>query len=345
MAADKAWRPVTDRSRPLIGRMRSGLRDNAFRVERRLARRHNDAELRQLRSLQRAYGSSDCPELLIFGDSAMFWTTRKDTDRRHLAEILRDELDADLRLEALVGASYGPRIVIPFLSALRKCQGRPRVIIVPTAVVAAMSTSLAHPQWGYQKTAQVLQAAIESGNVPRSLEQPSEAEWEAYDRLPAPSLIGVRRTVGEMRLFIDAVPATRWQHVVRLRHLMDYYNAERLTPESPGIRLMAEMAALLRDLSLPSVAYISPVNYEMAEKLVGGSVCEIIRSNAELIETTFSDAAGEYGSVVNAVFDCPGSEFGDPIHLTEAGRTRIGARIAVGVGPHITRNAIPVLSS
>jgi hypothetical protein len=325
--------------------MRSGVRDNAFRVERRLARRHNDAELRQLRSLQQAYASSDCPELLIFGDSAMFWTTRKDTDRRHLAEILRDELDPDLRLEALVGASYGPRIVIPFLRALQKCQGRPSVIIVPTAVVAAMSTSLSHPQWGYEKTARVLHAAIESGIVPKSLQEPSEAEWEAYDRLPAPSLIGVRRTVGEMRLFINAVPATRWQHAVRLRHLMDYYNAERLTPESPGIRLIAEMATKLRDTGLPSVGYISPVNYEMAEKLVGGSVSEIIRSNAELIEATFTDAAGEYGSVVNAVFDCPGAEFGDPIHLTEAGRTLLAASIAAGVRPHVRGNVLAALSS
>jgi hypothetical protein len=108
---------------------------------------------------------------------------------------------------------------------------------------------------------------------------------------------------------------------------------------------MAEMATMLREMGLPSVAYISPINYEMAEKLVGGNVTEIIGNNAELIETTFRDAAGEFGSVVNAVFDCPGSEFGDPIHLTEAGRKRIGARIAVGVRPYMTGNAIPMLSS
>ena len=47
------------------------MRDWAFRIERRLAKRYSDVELRQLRSMERAYNSRKPPELLVFGDSAM----------------------------------------------------------------------------------------------------------------------------------------------------------------------------------------------------------------------------------------------------------------------------------
>ncbi len=141
--------------------------------------------------------------------------------------------------------------------------------------------------------------------------------------------------MGELRLITNASPATRWQHTVRLRHLMDYHNAEQLTPESPGIKLVAEMAGCLTDLGLPSVAYISPINYQMAEKLLGAGAPAHIERNAELIADAFGTAAGDNGSVVNAVFDCPSSEFSDPLHIAEPGRQRLGANIAAAVRPYL----------
>ena len=169
-----------------------------------------------------SYGTTDGPELLIFGDSAMFWTSRDDADRRHLAEVIRDEIDPELRLEALVGASYGAVIIMAFLSALRRCPGRPRVVIVPTSIVVTTAGWLAHPQWGYTKAADGLREAVEGGGRPTRLERPTDAEWEAYDRIPAPSLIKARRTMGELRL----------DHQ---RHSLDSLAAHRSSAPSHGL--------------------------------------------------------------------------------------------------------------
>ena len=66
--------------------------DYAFRLERKATRRFSDVELRQLKSLELAYRGSSGPDVLVFGDSAMFWTTHRDSDRRHLVQMVRDEL-------------------------------------------------------------------------------------------------------------------------------------------------------------------------------------------------------------------------------------------------------------
>lgn len=308
-------------------------RDWAFRISRRLAKRYSDVELRQLRSLERAYGSSKPPELLVFGDSAMFWTLRTDDDRRHLVEMIRDNLSPELRWEALVGPGYNPRIILAFLAGLERCSGRPRVVIVPASVLMASTLWLAHPYYGYEVPAGDMLRAIEAGERPRRLARPADEDYEELDRLPAPSLFGARRTVGEIRLMTNSKPQTRWQGVVRLRHLMDHYNAERLEADSPGLRLVAEMGAKLRELGLPSVAYIPPINHEVVAKALGKGAVEHVERNAGLVEAAFLEGAGADGRVVNAVFDSPAGEYMDPIHLTQQGRERLGRRIADAVRP------------
>jgi hypothetical protein len=200
----------------------------------------------------------------------------------------------------------------------------------------ATSTWLAHPKLGYEAVAENLRKVIqgERSRIKKLDKAPDEA-WDTYDRLPAPSLIGLRRTVGELRLITNAVPATRWQQAVRLRHLMDYYNAERLELNSPGVSLVTEMAKMLTEDSLPSVAYISPINYEVVDKFLGGTAREHIGRNADIVAESFCKAAPDLGIIVNAVFACPGEEFSDPVHLKEAGRRRLAASIADAVRPRL----------
>ncbi|HWD53459.1 MAG TPA: hypothetical protein VG412_13745 [Acidimicrobiales bacterium] len=314
----------------------SYVRNVAAKVDRRVAQRYIDVELRQLRSLQRAYRGSVGPELLMFGESNMSWTLLQETDRRHVAEMIRDDLGAEVRLEGLVGPGYNPRIIMAFLAALPACASQPKVVIVPMSVLMATSTWLAHPKLGYEHAARELRELIEAGDSrTRRLQEPTEAAWDAFDHLPAPSLIGARRTVGELRLITSATPTTRWQQVVRLRHLMDYYNAERLEPESPGVTLVADMATLLKAQGLHSVAYVPPINFDVTDKVLGAESHAHIVRNADLIAASYREAVGDFGTVVNAAAECPGSDFADPLHLLEGGRRRLAGLIAAAIRPYL----------
>ena len=306
-----------------------------FRVRRRWTTRFSDLELQQLKSLRRAYGGARGPDLLLFGDSNMLWVNWGERDQRKLDQIVKDQLGG-VDIETVVGGGYNPRVVVPFLEALRQLPSRPRAVVVPTSVLMATSTWLAHPVLGLEiRGRQLAEVVRRGGPMPKRLWVPDEGAWEAYDRLPIPSLIGPARTTGELRMFADAAPTSRWQHLVRLRHLLDYYNAETLDADSPGVVLVREMGALLREMDIPSVAHISPINHEMATKLLGPKARDHIARNAEVVESAYQAGAGDLGAVVNGAFDCPSSEFSDPAHVNEAGRRRFGAAIADAVRPFL----------
>jgi lysophospholipase L1-like esterase len=322
-------------------------RDIAFRVERRITKRYSDVELRQLRALQRVYADSDAPEVLIFGDSNMFWTVPGEADRRHMAQIIRDELGGNTRVHAVVGGGYNARIVIPFLSAVAKCKYQPKVVIVPTSTVMATNTWLAHPILGYEQVAANLQKVIDSGKTKvRRLERPldyggknmhsampADPAWDAYDRLPVPSLMGIKRTVGEARLMVNSMPQTRWQKIVRFRHMLDYHQAERLEADTPGVLLVAQMGQLIRDMGAASVAYVSPINYELAAKLLGPGLPDHIAHNVEVVRAAYQDAVGDTGAVVNAAFQAGADGFSDVAHVKADGRRQLAASIAEAAKP------------
>jgi hypothetical protein len=318
-------------------RTRALVKDTSFRLQRKWAKRFSDVQLRQLRSLEHAYRAGSGPDLLVFGDSAMFWTTPTDEDHRHLVEMIRDELGPETTFEALVGPGYNARIVMAFLAALDRCRSQPKVVIVPASVLMAQTIWLSHPEVGYEAMSAELREIISAnGRRPRRLVQhdtdDAVGEWE---RRPAASLFGARRTVGELRLITNAVPATRWQKVVRIRHLMDFYNAELLEPDSLGVQLVAEMAAMLEQMAVPSVAYIPPINHEVLVATLGAGAKDHVARNADLIENAFHGQCGDLGTVVNAIFDSPAGEYIDPVHLSPAGRARFASRIAQAARPHM----------
>ncbi len=314
----------------LIKRTEGYARNIAFRLQRKIHSRYDDVEIRQLRTLRRVYNGTAPPEVLMFGDSAMIWTSPKDRDRRHLVEMIRDELRPELSLLPIVGPGYNPRIILAFLSALDRCRHQPRVVIGPTSVLMSTSTWLAHPVLGYEKVAGELKLAIADKRLGfrRRLDRPTTEDEDKFDRMPAPSLIGARRTNGELRLLTNSRPTTRWQQVIRLRAMVDHYNAETLSEDSPGVHLVGEFGRTVKDLGMRSVAYIAPINYEVVQSALGKDAKQHLERNGKLVENAFLASVGGTGEVINAVFDSPASDFIDPLHLNESGRRSLAARIS-----------------
>lgn len=309
-------------------------------MRRELDARRTDAEIRQLRALVAAYSAPTPPEVLLIGDSAMLWVANNDPDGRSLAQMVRNELPASMRMHALAGPGYNPRIVNVFLEALEQCPGRPRILVLPASILMATTAWSSHPTFSYIREAPELhRIVVEKDRRVRHLPRATRDDWEEWDRLPLPSLFGARRTMGETRMITQtlleppkwAPPTTRWQQAVRMRHMMDLYNAEELTPESPGVALLADMGGVVRRLGVQSVAYISPINREVLTTVLKEHAPARVASNAEVIRAAYLDAAGPGHSVVNATFACGSEDFGDPVHLNSVGRLHMAKLIADGI--------------
>lgn len=312
-----------------------------FRLRAKYEARLPDPEIRQLRSLTKAYAVPACPEVLLIGDSAMFWTRAGESDPRSLARMVGDELGKDVGIHTIVGPGYNPRIVLGFLEALSRCDFQPRAVVVPMSLMMAATSYIKHPSLGYAVEAPALLDIARAGEpYPDRLPRSGPGEWDAYDRLPAASLYGAKRTYGEARLIINAIPptdaglpTTKWQQFVRIRHLLDLANAEVLSAESEGVATVAELGSRIAELGLPSIAYIPPVNMEVIGKILGEASRGHIAGNAAVLQEAFLKASNGRADVLDSTMGTPATEFSDPAHLNDLGRRRFAGQLVSMIRP------------
>ncbi len=309
-----------------IARARAMVYDNYTRVRRKVVK-GVDAELRNLAAIEKAYSGPKGPEVLLIGDSAMVWTSRLDKDRRHLVQMLDDEI-GDAEMISVIGAGYNPLLVMTYLKAIERCASRPKVMLVPTTVVEAMDVWRLHPQFGYAKESELILELLGSGAPrPKMGYQVTDDDWEAYDRLPTASLIGARRTMGEFRLLTKAVPSTKWQHLIRRRITYDMYTAQVLNREDPGVQVIEEMGRALTTAGIRSVALLHPIDVDMTVRLLGAAAKEHIERNVTNVREAYVDGAGALGRMVDLAYACPSEQYTDALHLNEDGRHLLAAAL------------------
>lgn len=317
-------------------RLRASVSNLAFRVDRKMTLKFGDLHLRQLRSIERAYARARGPEVLVIGDSSMYWFSPTEEDRRRLLTMIQDELGRRVRMVSVVGPGYHARISLAYLSALRFTRSRPRVAILPMSVLMATWPWVTHPEHGYQDvSAQLEQAVADPRSRPRRLAPTPPSVVEEYDAKPAPTLTDHVRTLGEMRMLIHARVESQSQKLTRLRHRMDYYNADRLDAQSPGIKLIEQLGELLAELDLPSVAYMTPVDHEALVATLGADAYDHVAHNVALVEKAFTAAVGDSGTLVADAFSSPSSHFMDPLHVNDVARRELARRIADAVRPFL----------
>jgi hypothetical protein len=259
----------------------------------------------------------------------MFWTAPDDEDHTLVADMIAEELGPTVRVCSIVGPGYNPRIVMAFLAALGTCRSRPRVVVVPVSTVFASSCWLAHPVFGYEGVSAAIRHSLSTGSSWRlRVDPPDQVRWDEYDAMPAPSLVGDRRTIGELRMVAETRPTSGWQRTFRLRLLTEYYFAERVDPAGIGIELVRELGKSLLDLDLQSVGYIAPLNHEAGNRLLGTDTTEHVRDNGRVVAQAFGDAVGAAGVALDAVVELSEDAFFDPAHLRAPGRRQMAKMIA-----------------
>lgn len=278
--------------------------------------RSTDHDLEQQHRLLNAYAGPGGPEVLLLADSAVVGSGTESLDR-----LLSVELDR--RVLSVSGPDYGPRVLLALLEALGACAGRPQVVLVPLTVVSAQTMRLADPVRGHALLAAQLRAASGSPRGHRPA-RPTAADQDAWDRLAGPSLLGARRTCGEVRLLEEVRPATPCQAEVRRRAVLDHQHAGRL--DGTGLAVVAQLSATAAALPGQVLAYVPPVDHEGAVALLGAGFDERFRANTTDLIATWAGTP-----VVDASRSSPAGEFGPDERLLPAGRARLAGLLAAAL--------------
>lgn len=309
----------------------AGLRRQQRRINNFAQRQVDKAvplQARQLMRLRHSFRAANCPDILIIGNSSWYSKSQTDSPSTRLTTLVSSALGDSFKVASLIGPAYNPRISAAFLDFFDEHPFRPRLLILPASIYSAMSVWDMHPRYRYEREAAHIRTRIMSGTTwlpPRSLE-PTEHEFTRYHSLHAASLVGAQRTIGEHELLRNSRPTSPQQRAIRSKALMDFYVAEGLGPESPGVQSLRDLGALVEHLGIPSVACIFPVNYQLARAALGSKASQRILDNAALLEATYSRQNSLCG-VVNAATTCRASDFMDPLHLRAEGRIRLAEQL------------------
>lgn len=308
-------------------RLRLSVGNIAYKV-RRQASRFDNAEVRQGRNLARL-ARNGSPNVLLFGDSLTSFTAPYDTDRRPLHRMLKDAVDPSLTFHAVHGGSFNPLLVNEYVRLLDGGTAKP-LVILPLTVRVRTLPWMEHPAYGHRAVSAFLASLDPTAPLRRirtGIPVPTPEEWRRFYALRFRTWAGdltideyVRPLRG--RLLSDDLDDARL--------LYAYHHGGEIVPGEP-LDAMQQLGKRLRRLSVPVVAYQTPIPVEKGVELHGEAFRELAERNHAALEAAFLDGYGET-PVVRTGVSIPTREFIDwrdgSEHVNEHGRRFIVDQIA-----------------
>jgi hypothetical protein len=301
------------------GRQRIRWLNLAYRMQRRIAKEFWDVDLWQLRRMQRAYRTPGGPEVLVLGDSHMFWTGYYEADRRRLGTLIREELGPGTRVLIVEGPCYWPNMTILLLEALLGLPHRPRVLLF--SINSYMNTPhwLEHPQYSYAPVVRTLRENLDRRwlrKVPR-VDQPAA---EAYYRKPASSFGDAHLTLGELEMLVHGKAHSSAQRAARRRHRIDFYFSEALAREMAGADRVERIGALVAALDVPTVNFVGPLTHDAVREEYGDAAYQAVVRQVEDVVALYSGKAGARARVLDFSRAFATERFVDPLHVNASCR-------------------------
>ena len=109
-----------------------------------------------------------------------------------------------------------------------------------------------------------------------------------------------------------------------------YYYMYELRPAHRKIESMLAASRLLKAGGVKPIFYITPINYELGDRILGEAFGRRITENVTLVEDTLR---AEQVELLNLVFELEAFYFVDTEHLTENGKARLAEVLAALIEP------------
>lgn len=288
----------------------------------RLADLVDHPQLRDARRLLRA-----TQDVLLLGESVLDFVGPQDHDPRRLPVMLQDLLGPDVSLLAVHGGGYHADLLASYLELLAHRDYRPKVLVVALWARGRFAPWIAHPRFGHHDALARLAAldpATPAWRVRGSLRRGSAADFEAFYRLPHPTLAG-DLLVGDYARPLKAGAGD-------LRLLYAYHHGALIEPAA--LAAVTRLGAAAKALGCAVVAYQTPLSVETGAALLGPAFTERVAVNFIALDAAFQGGAGDVPILPTAqAFSA--AEFIDPAdgseHLNDRGRLRLAGLLAEAV--------------
>lgn len=267
--------------------------------------------------------------VLYFGDSSVDFYEEGETDRRGILAML-DEMLPDSGVGSAANSGFTLPLFRDMFTLLQQPESRVRTVII------CVNLGFLSPAWYMRPDPFYCQSRYflrYNGVVGQAFYRPlvafravSPVSYTQVDRDRTPLYFEDRRflTVGEMERFLDA--AQDRQEAGRTAAIATYM--QPVTARNPSVQALIDLVRKCRDAGIRPVPYISPINVEHGEKLLGPAFRKQTEHNIAVLRKLLADEEIE---PLNLAFDLPHEVFEKrhpmSTHLIAAGRTYVAQRI------------------
>ncbi|HUR38495.1 MAG TPA: hypothetical protein VM222_03335 [Planctomycetota bacterium] len=264
------------------------------------------------------------PDVLYLGDSVLESVASSDAPPISLASMLKKGLPG-MSLGFLSGPGHGPEVHRDETAYVLGKGLRPRAIVVPINLRSFSEFWDQMPQLQYSRErfwlrhgdllGRGLHGPMSTYQLYSALEGYARSEKE-YDRIPVVRGTGTLGTLGE--IFKGPAPEL---------HLADSFNATylySLASDHRKVLALSGLARICRDSGIPLLAYVTPIDIETCERLLGPGIRPRIEKNIDVVRVAMEREGAQWK---DAAFLLKARDFDwhryPNEHLNENGRRRL----------------------
>ncbi|MCE5291996.1 MAG: hypothetical protein LLG14_22520 [Nocardiaceae bacterium] len=311
--------------------IRSGVMVELRGRVRSVAEKVDDQRIRNARRLIRAMRKGEGPDVVYFGESTVSWIAGEDVDRRPLHRIVADGLGPTVSSVAIHGGSYHADLLSRFARILTLAS-RPPVVIAPLWVRGRFNCITQHPVYGHRQVMPFIDNIDLGGSLLRvhqKVAKPSAEEFEAFYRIPFPTIAG-DLTIGDYVSRLKDPVFSAEAPAERSKLIFAYHQCSSLATGGE-LDAVERFGAALRALDCPVVTYQTPISVETGERHYGGAIKELIHDNFAILNKAYEAGLSRDASIILSGTTAPENYFVDPDladeHLNERGRRWLAEQI------------------
>jgi len=278
-----------------------------------------------LREIGRYIESKNDVSVVLFGDSVSKRIAREDRDKRTLQIIMEQELSIrKISANYFSGKGFHLRLFMHFISAMRKNDKKPDLVVIPVNLRCFSPQWMYHPRWQFEKDLRIF---CKKFMIPYSrpiIKFPDTSD--EYRKMPISCHGSNHSTIGDfMKIIKKKEGLDENETLFRKQQLFIFHYLYKLSSDNDRL---CSLDMLIKENNFNLLLYFTPLNYSGGEALLGDAFSASVEENKKFIMQTIArDQAvknvvtKDYSKLFDAAYFF--SEHDPTEHLNEAGRKKL----------------------
>lgn len=234
---------------------------------------------------------ADGDGVLLFGDSVMERTSRGDTDQRTLGTMIAEALQ-ERPVATISYSAFNPQIFAALARVAVRLPRPPSVVILPVNLRCFSPQWDLNPAWQFEAELALIERYLSAPDtviLPIADIREAPGFYASFDATPVSFPLSRLSTIGEFRALVRQPSTDEAGRRARAAEIFVYHYTHPLTAEHRKVRALREAVTTFIGAGCRVLCYLTPINHEAGERLLGSAFKPALRANAAVVASALRE--------------------------------------------------------